>query len=250
MPENFLFDRETLDSYLKEIAKEYRKLVGKTMPAEIIIVGGGAIVANYGFRLTTSDVDAVISAASAIKDAINAVGNKYELPRGWLNTDFTHTQSYSPRIVECSSYYKTFSNVLTVRTVSGEYLIAMKLMSGRKYKNDISDIVGILMEHEQRGMPITRQQIDKAIVRLYGENAKLPTVSVELLDNVFSRNDYKEIFIESRNFEIKNRQNLINFERENPGVANTNNIDDILNMLGEDFSEDDCDLSDVDNDER
>jgi hypothetical protein len=39
---------------------------------------------------------------------------------------------------------------VTVRTVTGEYLIAMKLMSGRQYKNDISDIVGILREQREK----------------------------------------------------------------------------------------------------
>lgn len=35
--------------YLKELAKEFRKLNGKTMPAEIILIGGAAVLANYGF---------------------------------------------------------------------------------------------------------------------------------------------------------------------------------------------------------
>ena len=44
------FTKENLDSYLKELAKEYRKLNGKTMPAEIILIGGPSVLANYGFR--------------------------------------------------------------------------------------------------------------------------------------------------------------------------------------------------------
>ena len=39
------FRKENLDSYLKELAKEYRKLGGKAMPAEIILIGGAAIYA-------------------------------------------------------------------------------------------------------------------------------------------------------------------------------------------------------------
>ena len=59
------FTKENIDSYLKAVAKEYRKAIGKGMPAEMI-------------------------------------------------------------------------------------LIAMKLKSGRLYKNDISDIMGILMEHKRK----------------------------------------------------------------------------------------------------
>lgn len=55
------------------------------------------------------------------------------------------TASYTPKLRYYSKYYKTFSNVLTVRTVTAEYLVAMKLKSGRKYKNDLSDVVGYFM---------------------------------------------------------------------------------------------------------
>ncbi|MFT9055951.1 MAG: DUF6036 family nucleotidyltransferase [Ethanoligenens sp.] len=89
------FTRENLDMYLKELAKDFRRLNGKTMPAEIILIGGAAILANYGFREMTSDIDAVILASSAMKEAINRVGDRLGLPNGWLNTDFRTTRSYS-----------------------------------------------------------------------------------------------------------------------------------------------------------
>ena len=66
-----LITRENMDTYLKAIAKQYRKLVKKAMPAEITLVGGASILINYGFRDSTYDIDALIHAASAMKDAIN-----------------------------------------------------------------------------------------------------------------------------------------------------------------------------------
>ena len=138
------FNKENLNFYLNELAKEFRKLNGKSMPAEIILIGGASVLANYGFRDMTYDMDAIIVAASTMKEAINHIGDKYGLPDRWLNTDFIKTKSYSPKLIEHSVYFKTYCNILTVRTISGEYLIAMKLLSGRKYKNDLSDIVGIL----------------------------------------------------------------------------------------------------------
>lgn len=74
--------RDNLNEYLKALAKEFRRLNGTKMPAEIILIGGAAILANYGFRELTYDVDAIIVASSAMKDAINIVGDKLKLPRG------------------------------------------------------------------------------------------------------------------------------------------------------------------------
>lgn len=82
-----VFTKENLDCYLKELAKEFRKLNGKSAHAEIILVGGAAVLANYGFREMTADLDAVIEAASSMKDAINRVRDKFSLPNGWLNAD-------------------------------------------------------------------------------------------------------------------------------------------------------------------
>lgn len=76
------FTKVNFDTYLKELAKEFRKLNGKTMKAEIILVGGAAVLANYGFRNMTTDIDAIIHASSAMRDAINKVRDKYDLPQG------------------------------------------------------------------------------------------------------------------------------------------------------------------------
>ena len=79
------FTKKNLDDYLKELAKEFRKLSGKSMPAEIVLVGGAAILTNYGFRDMTTDIDAVIHAASSMKEAINRVGDKFVLVKLFCN---------------------------------------------------------------------------------------------------------------------------------------------------------------------
>ena len=58
----------------------------------ILPIGGASILINYGFRDSTYDVDAVIGAASAMKDAINYVTDQLGLPNGWLNDDFQYTK--------------------------------------------------------------------------------------------------------------------------------------------------------------
>ena len=56
-----------------------------------------------------------------MKDAINSVEDQYHLQNGWLNTDFMRTASYSPKLDQYSTYYRTFGGILSVRTVQAEY---------------------------------------------------------------------------------------------------------------------------------
>jgi hypothetical protein len=229
MSDEKLFTRENLDSYLKELAKEFRKLNGKLMTAEIILIGGAAVLANYGFREMTNDIDAVILASSAMKDAINRVGDRFGLPNGWLNMDFKTTKSYSDKLFEVSVYYKTFSNILTIRTIAAEYLIAMKLMSGRRYKNDLSDIAGILWEHQKSDNPITSEAVDKAVKELYGDWTNIPESSKALAREAFTSTDYETLYRQSRDGEKQAMEVLLNIEQDYPNTLKEDNIDAIIN---------------------
>ena len=225
------FTKENIDVYLKEVAKEYRKLVGKAMPAELILIGGASVLINYGFRDMTTDVDALIRAASSIKDAINRVGDRYGLPNGWLNADFTKTDSYSSKLSQFSVYYRTYSNVLTIRTVAAEYLIAMKLRSGRQYKSDLSDVLGILAEHEKRKQPITMEQIQKAAYDLYGSWEALPAASSAFIENVMQDGHFENLYEEIVNGEKETKALLIRFEQDYPGVTKESNVNEIASNL-------------------
>lgn len=227
------FTKENLDTYLKELAKEFRRLNGKSMSAEIILVGGAAILTNYGFRNMTTDIDAVIYAASSMKDAINHVGDKFDLPNEWLNSDFMHTGSYSPKLDEFSVYYKSFYGILSVRAISAEYLIAMKLRSGRKYKNDLSDVIGILAEHEKKCIPITFEKIDVAVTNLYGGWASFPEHSKPFIEDAFKNGDFENVYASVKNDEIEAEDILTDFEKEYTGVVKESNVNDILKILKE-----------------
>jgi len=222
------FTKENLDSYLRELAKEFRKKNGNKMSAEIILIGGASILINYGFREMTYDMDAIIKSSGAMKEAINTVGDRLELPVGWLNTDFANTKSYTPRLVEYSKYYKTFANILQVRTVSAEYLVAMKLMAGRQYKNDLSDIVGILIEQEERRKPLSFEVIQKAIVDLYDSYDKIPEESKVFMEAVYNKEDLHDFYRQCREIEQENKDTLVEFQENYPGVLNGNNLADVL----------------------
>lgn len=222
------FTKENLDGYLRELAKEFRKKNGNKMSAEIILIGGASILINYGFREMTYDMDAIIKSSGAMKEAINTVGDRLELPVGWLNTDFANTKSYTPRLVEYSKYYKTFANILQVRTVSAEYLVAMKLMAGRQYKNDLSDIVGILIEQEERKKPLSFEVIQKAIVDLYDSYDKIPEDSRVFMEAVYNKEDLHDFYRQCREIEQENKDTLVGFQKNYPGVLNGDNLADVL----------------------
>lgn len=225
------FTKENLDQYLKELAKEFRKRNGKSVPAEIILIGGASVLINYGFREMTYDMDAIINAASSMKDSINYIGDKYNLPNGWMNDDFMRTDSYTPQIAAFSKYYRTYSNVVTFRTVSGEYLIAMKLKSGREYKYDRSDVIGILWEHEKRGEPLTLNRIRQAVADLYGSYDVL-TDNVKLfIERALENGDYEKMYNRVCQAEAENKENLLEYQEKKPGVINTDNVSDIIAAL-------------------
>ena len=223
--------KENLDTYLKEVAKQFRKLNKKAMPAEITLIGGASILVNYGFRDSTYDVDALIQASSAMKDAINYVTDALGLPNGWLNEDFKNTKSYTPRLVKHSEYYRTFSNIVTVRTITGEYLVAMKLMAYRQYKHDISDIVGILCEQQRRGKPLTFEQIDKAVMDLYDGWGNMPENAQALIQNILENDDMDALYEAYANEEAAAKDALITFEEKYPDVLKEDNLGEILKYL-------------------
>ena len=223
------FTKDNLEYYLKELSKEFRKLNGKSMPAEIILIGGASVILNYGFREMTYDMDAIINASSAMKDAINKVGDRFDLPTGWLNTDFKKTTSYTSAIIEHSEYYKTFSNIVTIRTVRGEYLIAMKLMAGRLYKYDLSDVTGILKEHNKTRTPISLEQIKKAVCDLYGSYEALPEKSRLFVEKLINEGRYEERLSQIRKMEIENKGMLLQFQQQRPGELTRDIVDDIIN---------------------
>lgn len=225
------FRKEDLDRYLKELAREFRKRNGKTMPAEITLIGGASVLINYGFREMTYDMDAIMDAASSIRDAIIVMGDKYGLPNGWINDDFMKTDSYTPRIVRYSQYYRTYSNVMTVRTVTGEYLVAMKLRAGRQYKYDRSDVIGILWEQEKKGDPLSLERIKKAVEDLYDSYDILSDDVKLFIEQAIRNGRYEELYARVRQAEAENKEILLVYQEEKPGVISNDNVNDIIAAL-------------------
>ncbi|MCD7840465.1 MAG: DUF6036 family nucleotidyltransferase [Erysipelotrichaceae bacterium] len=225
------FNKNNLDDYLKAFSKEFRKINGKQAKAEIVLVGGAAILVNYHFRNSTTDIDAYILTNGHIKEAINHVGDYYNLPNGWLNDDFIKTASFSPKLREYSKHYRTFSNIVEIRTISEEYLIAMKLKSARDYKNDISDIAGILHEQIQIGHMIPLNNIKEAVINLYNSWDAIDEDTQKYCELLVENANNEDLYSDLRNNEIRNRQLIIDFDKKYPHQLKNDNIDNILKLL-------------------
>lgn len=96
--------------------------------AEIVIVGGAALVLLFGARETTKDVDAffVKPMASVIREAGVRVAGRLSLPEDWLNDG---AKGFLVGLTEGEVLYE--SKYLLARAVSTAQLLAMKLAAWR-----------------------------------------------------------------------------------------------------------------------
>lgn len=225
---NSVFTKGNLDQYLRELSKEYKKLGGRHVPVKIILIGGAAIIGSYGFRDMTTDIDAILPDVSIMDEAIRHVADQRGLRKDWINADFMKTVSYSGKLYQYSVPYKTFNQVMNVRIITGEYLIAMKLRAGRKYKNDLSDVMGILAEHEDAGKPITCEMIDQAVKDLYGSWEDFSEESVRFIRSVMRNGHFRAMYQVIRENEKQNEIGLLDFQEKYPGVLNEGNVDSVI----------------------
>lgn len=107
----------------------------------------------------------------------------------------------------------------------------MKLRSGRKYKNDLSDVIGILAEHEKCGTPITLEKIDFAVSDHYNGWEGFPEDSKPFIENAFKNGDLENIYTSVKKDEIESEDILIGFDKDYPNVAKEYNINDVLKIL-------------------
>lgn len=226
------FSKENIDHYFLLLSKELKKEFGRNAEIELVVVGGAAVLLNYGFRNSTMDIDAIVASHTSIKDAVNRVGDICGLPNGWINSDFQKTKSYSPKLISHSKFYKRYNQILVVRTIAAEYLVAMKLSSLRPYKYDRSDIVGII-QTQDLGNFITKENIDNAVRELYGDWDKLPEGAKTIIDTIYADINNKELYSIIRKEETTNKELLIDFENKYNDVLKEENLDSILKKISE-----------------
>ena len=150
----------------------------------------------------------------------------------WLNSDFTRTCSYSEKLSEYSKYYKTFANVLEVRIIESEYLVAMKMVSAREYKNDLSDIVGIIESHHKSGNNLSMERINNAVHDIYGSQKIISANIWEFVDNAL-KYAADERYSNVREDEVRSNKLLKEFKKEYKDILTQDNVNEILEILRE-----------------
>lgn len=230
-----LITKENAYPILKAFAKEYKKQNGTSVPVELVIVGGGSILLNYGFREVTQDLDIMVQSLSLVKNVSYRIADLYNLPDNWLNTDFMHTASYSDKLREVSKHFCSFNNgSLEFRTVNGEYLIAMKMVSAREYRNDISDVVGILIYMKEESEDFSMERIDHAIDFLYGKRENV--IKEDVYNKVtkyteWSATELKKEYDILTQMESQTEHELKDIKDKYPEVVKEESIDKIIEGL-------------------
>lgn len=107
----------------------------------------------------------------------------------------------------------------------------MKLMSGRKYKNDISDIVGIINSCKLNNKIITYDMIDTAVKNLYDNWDNIDKEVVELLHIILNTKNLNELYDKTLKDENNSKHQLLDFNNKYQHTLNEANINDVLAIL-------------------
>ena len=105
------------------------------------------------------------------------------------------------------------------------------MMSGRKYKYDLSDIIGVLREQEKRDDSLTLERIKTAVEDLYGSYEKISDEVRQFVEQAIQNGEYAETYASVRKAEAENREVLLEYQDNKPGVITNDNINEIIIAL-------------------
>lgn len=102
--------------------------------ADVLVVGGAAMVLAYDARPATRDVDAIWHPSTEVREAAARVAARHaDLPRDWLNDGVKGLLPEDDRGTQQVVYD---SDHLSVATASPEYLLATKLLASRVSRDE------------------------------------------------------------------------------------------------------------------
>ena len=130
--------KKDIVKYLKLINEE---LVKAEETAEIVLLGGCAMVLMYDARKSTKDIDAIFNNKSKMRECVKMIAKNNNLNDDWLNDAAKSFITPKMKTVEVTK----FSN-LKIKVFDLESLLVLKLISARALTNDFSDSL-ILLEN-------------------------------------------------------------------------------------------------------
>lgn len=109
-------------------------------------------------------------------------------------------------------------------------MIAMKMMSAREYRNDVSDIIGIILSARKENKYISIEEIENALKVLYGDKKHIREELFHQVD-IYTKMDSMDLGIaykEMKDKEGQTKEDLVEIDEKYPGIINEKSIDSIL----------------------
>ena len=173
-------DKEQILALLHELGDE---LSEKQSYATINVCGGAAVAIAYNNLKSSDDIDAVLTdfdSRNKFTECVKNVAERHNLPDNWLNED---VKIFVNSMKEFSFVDFGRFGTLSVRIVSEEQLLAMKLFAARENK-DLDDAV-ILAKSLNIA---SKEEFKNILYKYFSERA------VNLMAMRQRRADYAEIF--------------------------------------------------------
>ncbi|MFH0926095.1 MAG: DUF6036 family nucleotidyltransferase [bacterium] len=140
---------------------------------EIILFGGASMCLVYDARTSTKDIDALYEPKTIINQLVKKIAESNNLRDDWLNDSIKGFISRNYDVKE----FITLSN-LKIYTVSPQYLLAMKLLSGRDVDyDDIKYLISILGLH-------TSEEVYNILLKYYPNDRILPKTQY-IIEEIF-----------------------------------------------------------------
>ena len=109
----------------------------------------------------------------------------------------------------------------------------MKLIAGRKYKNDLSEIVGVLMEYEEQQRLISLNQINQSLLTLYGQSELPDAELMHWLVQLMQHESYRKVYDQVRREEANNQSMVIEAIEQGSKVFSESDVDAVLALIRE-----------------
>ena len=109
----------------------------------------------------------------------------------------------------------------------------MKMISARQYRNDLSDIVGILLFAMQNNNPIAYRTIENAIIELYDSTKNIKSEVIERVKKYSSMNESElsDEYSKIKEDENKTLEDLQDIDNKYKGVVNEASVDTVIAAL-------------------
>lgn len=89
----------------------------------------------------------------------------------------------------------------------------------------------VFCEQKRRNQPLTLEQIQTAAKNLYGDYNALPEASRIRIEQALQQDDLQQLYSDSRQGEILNKEVLLDFEESYPNTLTESNLEDILSNI-------------------